>query len=65
MLRRFSYKIKKSGVINQAKGNQYQLQRETKRKKRAAALRRLALRKERTMQEKLGELKDPRMMRRR
>ena len=58
MLRRFTRRVQQSGVLLNARKKRFYKGKPTKRTIRDSALRRIGIKKERAMLEKLGKLKD-------
>ena len=57
VVRRFSRRVKQSGILIQARKNRYYLKKKNEREKKRAALRREQLKKEYQKLEKLGKIK--------
>lgn len=58
MLRRFTRRVQLSGILKQTRKKRFYAKALTKNKKKEAALRRIGVRRERMILEKLGKLKD-------
>lgn len=58
MLRRFTRRVQLSGVLREARKTRFYAKPPSKTKKKASALRRIEIRKERNRLEKLGKLKE-------
>jgi len=57
LVRRFSKRVKKSGILIQARKNRFQTRKKSEQMKKRAALRREQLREEYEKLEKLGQIK--------